>query len=74
MCATSIGVVFDRANGHAISRIINPDFERQLDLEILSSSEYLLRVPKEIFGISKDKDAMTLEQVYRVCEALGPRR
>ncbi len=70
--AVSIGVVFDRAHGHAISRIINPDFEWQLDLQVLSSDEYLLRIPKEMFGVSKDKDAMTLEQVHRICEVLGP--
>lgn len=70
--AVSIGVVCDRANGGTVSRIINPDFEWQLDIQVLGPSEYLIRVPKEVFGVSRDKDAMTLDQVHRVCEALNP--
>ncbi len=73
MRAVSIGVVFDRANGNSVVRIINPDFEWQLDIQVLSPSEYLIRVPKEVFGVSLEKDAMTLDQVQRVCETLGPR-
>lgn len=73
MKAVSIGVVFDRAQGGVIVRIINPDFDRQLDYQVLSPTEYMIRFHKDAFGISHDKDAMTLDQVYRVCEMLGPR-
>lgn len=70
--AVSIGVVFDRAQDGIVVRVINPDFEWELDQHHLSSTEYLIRVPKEVFGVSKDKDAMTIDQVYRVHEILNP--
>ena len=72
--AVSIGVVFNRLSGQVV-RVINPDYEWQLDLveRDLASSEYFWRVPKEAFGVSKKKNAMTLSQVDRVCKALGPR-
>jgi hypothetical protein len=71
--AVSFGVVFSRSLGNVVVRIINPDFEWQLDIQVLSADEYLIRVPKEAFGVARERDAMTLDQVYRICETLGPR-
>ena len=64
--AKFIGVVRD---GGKVVRVINPDFDWQLKIQVLSPSEQLICVPKKAFGISRKKDAMTLEQVHRVCEA-----
>ena len=65
-----IGVVFNRAS-KAVVRIINPDHESELDRHQLSPDEYLLRFPKQQFGVSHENDAMTPEQAFRVCKILG---
>ena len=73
--AVSIGVVFNRFTGE-VARVINPDYEWQLD-EVergVAPFEYFWRVPKEAFGVSQEPNAMTLPQVARVCEVLGPRK
>ncbi len=61
-----IGVICNRKLNNVVVRIINPDFEWQLDIQVLSEDEYLLKIPKEMFGVSHEKDAMTLEQVHKV--------
>lgn len=61
------GVVFHQ---DVVVRIINPDFEWQLDLHALSPGEYMIRIAKETFGVSTEPDAMTLAQVHNICEAL----
>jgi len=63
--AKSIGVVFDRTTG-AVRRVINPTFEKELDLHVVASDEVMRRYNKRHMGIS---DTMTLDDLYRVIEA-----
>lgn len=65
--ATSIGVVFDRASG-AVLRVINPDFERELDWHFVADSEVMRRVRKSQFGLVGD---MTLDDLDRVVKAMS---
>lgn len=65
--ATSIGVVFDRASG-AVLRVINPDFERELDWHFVADSEVMRRVQKSQFGLVGD---MTLDDLDRVVKAMS---
>ena len=72
--AVSIGVVFNRITGE-VARVINPDYEWQLDgvERGVQPFEYFWRVPKEVFGVSQEPNAMTMAQLDRVCKTLGPR-
>lgn len=69
--APSIGVVFDRAQGGALVRIINPDFEWQLDIQRLAPTEYLIRLPRSSFQLSDRRDAMSLDEVLRICKTFA---
>ena len=68
MPAVSFGVVIERASG-AVVRIMNPDYEWELDRHFVGSGEFMLRVPKNEWGVGVND--MTLDQVYRVIAALG---
>lgn len=68
--ATSFGVVICRQNGK-VNRIINPDFEKELDWHFVSQDEYMLRVDKSLFDVSLDHNSMTFEHVTRIVELFG---
>jgi hypothetical protein len=70
--ADILGVVCNRSLGGVVVRILNPDYEVQLDREVLAPGEYMIRVRKSDFGVSSAKDAMTPEQAARVVEVMGP--
>ena len=67
--AVSIGVVYNRAQGTVV-RVMNPDYEEELDFHPVAEDEYMLRVAKTQLGISHSPDGMTLADLHRVIEAM----
>jgi hypothetical protein len=62
--------VFDRATG-SVARVINPDFESQLDGHHVGPHEFMVRSPKQQWGIADKPNAMTLDHVHRIIAALS---
>ncbi len=58
--AKSIGIVYDRISGRVL-RVINPDFEIELDLHSLASDEVMQRRVKTA-------DTMTFTDVARIID------
>jgi hypothetical protein len=69
--AVSFGVVIDRKSG-AVNRIMNPDFEIQLDLHPMSADEYMIRIAKAKYGVDPSPYGMTLAHVYKIIADLTP--
>lgn len=68
--ARLFGVVIDRSSG-SVRRIINPDFDVELDLHQVYEGERMLRLRKDACGISRKPDSMTLADVRRIELAFG---
>ena len=64
--AVSIGIVYDRRSG-AVKRVINPDYEEQLDYHHLDADEVMVRVKKSDHGID---GAMSLADLHRLLESV----
>jgi hypothetical protein len=68
--AVSFGLVFHRLTGRVV-RVINPDYEFELDLHHLEPYEFMLRLGKADWGIPLEPNSMTLDHVHRVVGALS---
>lgn len=68
--AAQIGVVIHRPSGQ-VARIFNPDWDWQLDQHHVGPDEFMIRVNKDEWGISRARNGMTAEQAFRIQTVLG---
>lgn len=69
--ATNIGIVYDSVSGQ-ILRILNPDFETEIDAHHLNAGETMIRVAKSDYGVSYTSNMMTIQQVAAIINTLNP--
>lgn len=68
--ANDFGVVIDRSTG-AVKRIFNPDHDYEFAGHHVGTDEFMLRIPKKDFGVSREPNRMTLDQVHRIISVFG---
>lgn len=68
--AEHFAVIIDRKSG-VCRRIFNPDFDYQFAGHHVGPDEFMLRIRKDDFGVSKKPNGMTLEQAQRILRAFG---
>jgi hypothetical protein len=62
--------VIDRATG-AVARVINPDFEHELDGHHVGPHQFMIRASKAEWGIDSAPNSMTLGQLNHIVSVLG---